>query len=647
MYAGSIGIVDLASGTIEYRGTGPYAERMLGGRGINAELLFELAPRGCDPLGPENVLIFGVGILCGMPGPDAQETPFGRLEVTSKSPETGYLGSANMGGSFGLRFKGAGFDNVAVRGCAETPVLLYLEDGQAQVLDASDLWGKDTYETQAILKQRFGSDAEVACIGPAGERLVRFASVRHGSGHAATRTGLGCVMGSKRLKAVVARSGRPVAFAKPAACSAAVGELYDEMTRHWYHHELIFHGLTRMVDEYKHWWATDTGAPAAIRSLRDGRAPARTGCVGCPTPCMESYPNGDASTTVTCAHYIYPSYAVRNRDPQVLLDCVDFAQRQGMDIVSAMSIISWLMQLRELGTIAPADTDGLDLSWGNGEAITQVLSAIARREGIGDVLADGMRAAARHFGAASAPYANHVKGLPFYGLSNPDIIIASKDVALSLATSPRADTMRSYLPAESLDNLQDAAEAEGVTGYARAVHQRPEDVDLTADSFSKSSYDGKAEQAILGEDMIVINDMLGVCKLQSWHLGNIENERLQSLLVSEASGRPVQATDLVARARRVMQLERAFNVREGMRRDADILPDRLFGRPTGPESRYPGATLDRDRFEALKSRYYRLRGWDSATGIPTRETLEAEGLAHVATELAAAGVWSAVPESAR
>ncbi len=646
MYAGRIGIVDLGSGRITERPTAEYAGRFLGGRGINAALLFELLPRGCDALSPENVIVFGTGILCGMESEDGAAAPFGRLEVTSKSPETGFLGSANMGGTFGQQLKASGFDHLVVTGRATAPVVLEVGAGLIHVRDAHEVWGQDTYETQRCLKERFGSGAEIACIGPAGEQLVAFASVRHGHGHAATRTGLGCVMGSKQLKAIVATGGAPLRAADPAGAADAVRQYHDEMPRHWYLHELQQHGLTRMIDAWKHWWATDYGAPEAIETLRRGRAPERTGCTGCPTPCMEAYPTGSSSTVVSCAAYIYPSYVIRNRNSDRLLDIVDCAQRNGFDTVSAMTLMAWLMELREAGRLAMADTDGLDISWDRADEVVTLLGRIVRREGIGRVLADGLRAAAAHFGADTLRVANAVRGLPFYGLYNPETIIASKDVALSLTTSPRGDTMRSYVPAETLENLQDAAEEGGIEAYARAVHQRPEDVELTPQSFDKGAYDGKAEQAILGEDLIVMHDLLGMCKLQAWHLGNVESERLESLLASRATGRRIGPDDLVAYARRVMTLERAFNVREGLTRNHDKLPEKMFGRPTDPRSRYPGRTLEHAPFESLRSRYYRLRGWDPDSGIPTRATLEACGLSDYADALHAAAT-SAEPAAGR
>ncbi len=674
MYAGNILVVDLNTGQSSTRPTKPYADKFIGGRGINARLLYELAPPHCDPIGPDNVLIFGTGALCGMPAipgmptldgettpinrvgmpmKDGEVTPFNRVEITAKSPETGILGSANMGGAFGIHLKRSGFDHVAFTGASDTPVYLYLHDGQAEIRDATALWGKDTYETQTLLQLEHGPDASIACIGPAGENLVRFASVRSGRGHAASRTGLGCVMGSKRLKAIVAQGTQKLEFADYDKCQAALEDWYQEMRSRWWFQETSRFGLTRTVDEYKRWWsaAPDADVPSElIRNMKAKYSARQYGCLGCPTPCMEYYPGTDDATRVVpkaedakgtvlnCAYYIYPTYVTRSRDRDVFMAAVDTMQRAGIDVSSTFTIIGWLMQCQENGVTTPADTDGIDLQWGSSTGIPAILAKIISRDGIGDVLANGMKSAAKQIGRNSEFYADAVKGLPLYGVPNPGITIGDKGMALGHVMSPRADTMKTLLPAESFEVLRTAGEEQGIEAYAKVVHFKPEEVTLNENTFNKDKYDGKAEQAILGEDLITINDLLGFCKLQSWHLGATANERIQSALLSAASGREFTGDDLFHYARAVNALQRAYNVREGTDRSQDVLPPHMVGRSARAFGIARDRSIDPVQFEELKNKYYQLRRWTVTGGVPTQEALEGYGMADIAADLKRLGL---------
>jgi len=199
MYAGTILRVDLGDGNISKEPTSTYSGDLLGGRGINARILYDGVPPETGPLDSASLLILGVGPLCGTP------VPAGRTEITFKSPETGFLGSSNFGGYFGPELKFAGYDHIVISGKASKPVYLWIYNDQVEIRGASHLWGKDTYETQDIIRREIDPEAKIVCIGPAGENLVRFATVQSGLGHSATRTGPGCVMGSKNLKAIVVR----------------------------------------------------------------------------------------------------------------------------------------------------------------------------------------------------------------------------------------------------------------------------------------------------------------------------------------------------------------------------------------------------------------------------------------------------------
>ena len=223
MYGGNILWVNLSEGKISKEPTASYSGDFLGGRGVNIKLLYDGVPPEINPLDPASFIIFGVGPLCGT------QVPASRVEVTAKSPETGFLGSSNFGGSFGPELKFAGYDNIVVTGKADKPVYLWIYNDDVEIRDASHLWGKDTYETQEIIRSEIDPDAKVACIGQAGENHVHFATVQSELGHGAGRTGMGGVMGSKNLKAIVVRGTKGVNLADPEKYLSLAHELQKEM----------------------------------------------------------------------------------------------------------------------------------------------------------------------------------------------------------------------------------------------------------------------------------------------------------------------------------------------------------------------------------------------------------------------------------
>ena len=223
MYGGAILRVDLSEDKISKEPTASYSADFIGGRGINIRLLYDESPPEVAPLDPASPLIFGVGPLCGTP------VPASRVEVTAKSPETGFLGSSNFGGVFGPELKYAGYDNIVFTGHADKPFYLWIHNDEVEIRDASHLWGRDTYKTQEIIRSEIDSDVKVACIGPAGENLVHFATVQSALGHSAGRTGTGGVMGSKNLKAIVVRGTKGINLADPEKYLSIVEELQQEL----------------------------------------------------------------------------------------------------------------------------------------------------------------------------------------------------------------------------------------------------------------------------------------------------------------------------------------------------------------------------------------------------------------------------------
>jgi len=638
MYGGTILRVNLSKGKVSKEPTTAYSGDFLGGRGINIKLLYDGAPPGTDPLDPVSPLIFGVGPLCGTP------VPASRVEVTAKSPETGFLGTSNFGGYFGPELKFAGYDNIVITGRADKPVYLWIYNDEVEIKDASHLWGKDTYETQKIIRSEIDPDAKIACIGQAGENRVHFATVQHELGHGAGRTGMGAVMGSKNLKAIVVRGTRGVNLADPEKCLNIANELQEEMRNHPGVQDKQKHGHSYEQD----WWM--------IRAAR-GQVPKpvfscnlffkyqpkikRNGCFGCPTQCMDLYPvETKGGGAISCSLYITPLYWVRNTDVDVLLECSLLAQRYGVDVDSSMGIKAWLMELYENGLITVKDTDGLPMEWGSKEAILGMLKKIVYREGLGDVLADGILPAADRIGRGSKDYANHMKGLPLYDVNTPQEIVPDKGSALSMAVSSRGDLMKAHVAILGEKGMAEKVammyaeligdEQKGVEGVA-AARQRVKEIAGSEKAALADEYEGKPELAIFSEDLIIINDCLSACKMCSSFLSFPFSEEYEAKLFSAGTGVETSVDTLFKFAKKVKNLERAFCVREGMTREMDSLPKRFMNHPV--QRGVSTSVLESKKFEEMKDKYYALRGWDIATGIPTREALEQTGLGDVAQDL--------------
>ncbi len=638
MYGGTILRVDLSEGKISKEPTAPYAADFLGGRGINIKILYDEVPPEVAPLDPASRLIFGVGPLCGTP------VPASRVEVTAKSPETGFLGTSSFGGFFGPELKYAGYDNIVITGKADKPVYLWIYNDEVEIRDATHLWGKDTYQTQDIIRSEVDPDAKVACIGQAGENRVRFATIQHELRHGTGRTGMGGVMGSKNLKAIVVRGTKGVSLADPEKYLTLAIELQKEMREHPGVQDKQKHGHSYEQD----WWFmadTKDQVPKPVYScdlfFKYQPKVKRVGCLSCPVQCMDLYPvEAKGGGALSCSLYIGALYWVRNTDVELLLECSLLALRAGVDIISPMAIIAWLMELYENGIITAKDTDGIPMEWGSKEAILGMLKKIINREGIGNVLAEGLLPAAEKIGHGSMEYANHMKGLPLYDINTPNDVIPDKSSALSMAVSSRGDLMKAHAGilgekgmAEKVATMK--AELVGderirIEGVA-AARQKVKEIAGSERAALADEYEGKPELTVFSENLIIINDCLSTCKMTGSFVDFPFTEEKEAAIFSAGSGVETSVDKLVEFAERVKNLERAYSVREGVTREMDSYPKRFMDRAVsrGDDT----FVLETGKFEEMKDKYYALRGWDVATGIPTRETLEKTGLGYVARDL--------------
>jgi aldehyde:ferredoxin oxidoreductase len=633
---GSILYVDLTESKIETWPTKKYSD-LVGGRGIHAKILYDTVGPEVAPLDPGSVLAIGSGPLSGTLVPGS-----GRTEITSKSPMTGLLGMASMGGYFASQLKWAGYDSLVITGIAEKPSYLYIHNDRVEIRDASGVWGRDTYDAPNIIRKEVGDpDTEVISIGQAGENLVRYACVINRLGDAASKTGHGCVMGSKRLKAIAVRGTKGVRLAKPDEFLALAELSQRELRKSPAYEAYLRIGMPAMMDadlsvglmvagnQQDSLWAD--GDKAAGDPFVKAHNPRRAGCFACPLRCMEHYRiPGAGNGIVSCAGYDLPTYQVKNANRDLWWENVVQSQRYGLDMMSLTGMIGWAMELYERGIIDERDTDGIPMVWGGRDAMLKMTEKIAFRDGFGDLLADNVFEATKRLGRGSEQYMMHIKGLHMYTMNQMNY----RGEALAGAVGPRGDRIRATtLPItggaaqakhqyESGDDLDDAL---------RPLLEVAEKYGAGREAIDFLSYEGKAPLVSGFEETIVIPDLLGLCKFHGDFDREAMTPSLDARLYEAGTGEPMTEEMLKFTARRVRTLERAYDCREGLTRDADTLPKRFFDTPMA--GLFPDDVLDRTKFEQMKDEYYSLKRWDLATGAPTRETLESYGFSDVADDL--------------
>jgi len=619
--------IDLSTGKVVQK---PVPKEMrtlyLGGRGIDMYLLYNHTQPKTDPLSPENVLFVGAGLLGGIPCLGA-----GRCDIAAKSPLTGAVGDSNIGGFFGPELRFAGFDHLVITGRAEKPVYLWVSDGEIEVKDASHLWGKDTFETQTAIRSD-QADEEIKClvIGVAGENQVRFANVRTGMKNSAGRTGMGCVMGSKNLKAIAARGTMNLELAHPDELLDYCKEMNDMIMS------------TRWARAQSRWGTmiiySNTNTTGLIRTknfqlnrLEEGQdlepenidrySIGTAGCYGCVVHCRHRYVLRDGPYAPLYGEG--PEYTslgafgtmVDCKKMETVLVANHLVNKYGLDTLETGGLIAWAMELYEKGIINDKMTDGLKLEWGNEEAVFEMIRKIAFREGFGNILADGFRPATAKIGKGSDYYAIEVKGMSnLHSDERP-----TPSFALGIATSTRgADHLRSR-PAVDMYGLPEDILAE--------VYGGPVAPDYT-------SYDGKSRMIWWQELIYAVTDSIGVCKFQTVFLAvHAPKWEEFSKLIRLATGMEFSKAQLMEIGERIYTLERLFNLREGFTRKDDKLPERYFKEPTPiglPIAK--GKKIDRERFKKMLDEYYELHNWDK-NGVPKKETLEKLGLDKEPTHL--------------
>jgi aldehyde:ferredoxin oxidoreductase len=614
-FVGQILEIDLSAGDWKFLSYPDDLQwKYLSGRGFNVQYLYNNMPADADPLGPENILLFSCGLLTGTAAPASA-----RLHINARSPLTGLLGSSNIGGNFGAKLRSSGIQSLIIRGKSPEPVYLWIDGDKIEIRNARSIWGLDTWETDEQLKTKLGSEKlEIMTIGPASENGTLFGCIMTDRDHAAGRTGMGTVMGSKNLKAIVVKEPKKkILFRASENGHEAIKRYIWQMKNSPHYKDIKKHGGAGYVK-----WADDLGI-LATRNFRENTFEAagqidgknleknitRTrGCYRCPVRCKAEleFPEGKLKGRKAVRPEFEPMLSLGSRcgltDLETLVYLDNLCSRLGMDSISAGGAIAFAMDLFDRGILTPEDTGGLELSWGNGQAMEVLIKQMAAGEGFGGILAKGVRQAARIIGRGAENYAPHVKGLELAGY-HPDNIMGT---ALGYTVSNRgADFSDVYATLEYKWMPDEKIEEFGL----------PKTIDL-------NSIHGKA--ALVRQSMIVgmVMDCLGLCKVPALCLICAYDLVAEAELTSELTDQPVSVGDLFAAGERILNLERLINLRFGATEADDRLPDMFFEKEynAGKQPSKP-----QEWMEPMKREFYAAMGWDE-NGRPAEEKLDQLGL---------------------
>jgi len=628
-FAGQILWVDLSKSMIEKRPLERTAIReYLGGRGINAKLLWDLARPGIDPLGRDNPLIFGTGVLAGTFAPSS-----GRMTITCKSPATNLYLKTNVGSHFAPELKFAGYDFIVVTGQSAKPVYLWIDSDRVELRSASHLWGLDTREADRLLKEELDdSQLKTLMIGPAGENLVKFAAVMASIYRAAGRGGAGAVMGAKKLKAIVARGANDLTVADPhafdLAALAARRAIRDD--EYCWSRSFLF-GTAQGI------MGANEGGTLPHRNFQDGHTPQAYKLSGEYVSDRFAHPEGCSACAFHCGRFARvvegkyrgsytagPEYetlaALGSKcditDTEPVIRGNELCDILGMDTISAGSMVSFAMECYEAGVLTEEDTGGLQLNFGNADAMLTLLEMMARREGIGDLLAEGAKTASESLGKGSEMFAVQAKGLE---QSMVDVR-GSMAYALAFALNPRGP-----------DHLM--TECLATYGYTPEVRDLAIRVGGTEEAVDRISPGGKPGLVAYHEDIYAVSDCVGICAFTSTWSYRMAFENIAEMYKA-ATGIQFTAGELQRIGERIITLERCFNFREGLKADQlDVLPKRMF--EPSPTLRGGKRTLSPKKLKEMLVEYYKLRGWDVGTGLPGPDKFKDLGLEWATKELPA------------
>ena len=608
-YRGKYIRLDLSAGTCDILPLDDSLfQKYIGGAGVAAKFVFDETSPETDPLGPENVLAAFTGPFTG-----SRISSSSRHHVVARSPQTGILGESSVGGDWGVQLKQAGFDGIVVSGRAAAPVYLWIHDGACELRDASSIWGQNSFDSAEWLKAKTHPKATAAVIGQAGENLVRFASIPHIGKlvRTAGRTGMGAVMGSKNLKAMVVYGTQPVPIADDDALRASVQQALPHIRQATI--DFTKYGTSGGVEKYEYlgnfpiqnWrgsrWEEGAGKISGVR-MHDTILVGRYSCRGCVLACGRHVKIEEGPYAPLDAEG--PEYeTVGTMGGECLVDnleaiCVanDLCNRYGLDTITTGAVIAFGMEAYEKGLITKADTDGLELTWGSAQALVEMVHRIAKRENIGGLLGKGVKAAAEELGRNAVEFAVHVKGL-----------------------EPSAHDPRRFWT----QALSYATAARGACHNAAWAHPYELGLfipELGIDKPHKSyEINGLADVVIKLQDFQALNDGLIMCRFaQVGRAVSLTNVRQWYNLIT---GLDVTIEALMLAGERIFNLKRLYNTRLGISRKDDFLPPRFMTH----NRKGSGITNQLPPIGQMLNAYYEERGWDEA-GVPTPEKLAELGL---------------------
>lgn len=617
-YMGRMLFVNLTTGDIwEEELTRDLQDDFLGGYGIGARILYSRMKPKADPLGPDNIVGFVTGPLTGTPAITGN-----RWVVVAKSPLTHTWGDANCGGTFGPALKRSGYDAVFVEGAADKPVYIYIEDRKVEIRDASAFWGKETWEAEAMLKaDHGGTNPQAALIGPGGEKLSLISAVMNDEGRAAGRSGLGAVMGAKMLKAVVAGGTHQIPLGRETEMRKVRKEANKAMIKRPVWKFMSRYGTTGITggsavsgdSPVRNWGGVGIvdfpNAEPIGMGLVDTYKEKSYGCWQCPISCGAIVEVKDGPYKVRGHKPEYETTGgfgtlLLNDNPESIIYLNDLCNRAGLDVISVAGTVAFAIECVEHGILSRQDVNGLDLKWGDHESIVQLVKDMIDRKGIGDLLADGVKVASEKIGKGSDAYAIHVHGqeLPMH--------------------DPRLS------PGYATTYMLDATPGRHTQGGSHALEEGtliPE-LGITQKLADKYNYKGKGKTHKTMSSYVHVVNAAGVCLF-----GDMCStpEDLRQFL-SEGIGEELTIERMLEIGERIATLRTSFNVREGIIPMEIQVPNRMIGVPPQTAGPLEGVTID---LKTQNEDYLSAMGWDSKTGIPTRERLVALGLSDVADDL--------------
>lgn len=603
-----------------------YARKWMGGRGFNMEVFAREIPVEADPRGEENLLIFGVGPITGTSFPGS------RINVSGKSPHTGYLGDSNAGGHFSAELKFAGIDQIVIKGKADRPVYIRIVDEEVEIRDASHLWHLDTWETNAAIRKECNDHTiQIACCGYAAVNGVSFGNIMTNNARAMGRTGMGTLMASKNLKAIAVSGNYAVEVANPEEFQSTVNHIYRAIYNHPNFQERGITGTTNLIrilnkvgilpTRHFQTGVFENWQDVSGETIADCYNVKRKGCFACVNPCSRFFiiPDGFDGEELKAEGPEFETLAgfssrVGNADLKLALKCSEIVNRAGIDSITASEVISWSQEMYEKGLLKQKDCDGLDLSWGNSRAVYDLLLKIVNNEGFGAILSQGVVKASETLGIGQdlcmvgknlEIFQADVRGLKAYGLGNA---VASRG-----ADHQRADPFF-----EMSGRTDEARQRFGSENCGQMI-----------------PWEGKGKMVPWFEEMCTLADSLSFCKIIGISM-EIVDEKLVRDLFRYSTGFEVDVEEVLKIGERINNLERTILMRYGLSRKDDYLPDRFTKEPLPKDSNLAGGMIFEN--DELLSEYYPFRGWDPETGWPTEEKLKELDLDFMIEDLKSRGI---------